>query len=231
MGFFADLKAKRAAKKAQAQYELQLSEWNLDNQALTTALDIFNNASKGEEPSDGNLVQKAGELVLWSGEAIFHEAGRTPSRYVGRSSGISIPIVAGVRYRVGSTSGTLIPGDEMQMEKERGLVKLTNQRLIFAGSVNTAEWSFAKFLSAGTNPSRDDYLFAVSNRKKTSGLRFAPTDGVTFGRIFALALYAYEKGVPATIKAIKAELKESESNKPKLILPSATKNNSKQIEA
>ena len=231
MGFFADLKAKRAAKKAQAQYELQLSEWNLDNQALTTALDIFNNASKGEEPSDGNLVQKAGELVLWSGEAIFHEAGRTPSRYVGRSSGISIPIVAGVRYRVGSTSGTLIPGDEMQMEKERGLVKLTNQRLIFAGSVNTAEWSFAKFLSAGTNPSRDDYLFAVSNRKKTSGLRFAPTDGVTFGRIFALALYAYEKGVPATIKAIKAELKESESNKPKLTLPSATKNNSKQIEA
>ena len=66
--------------------------------------------------------------------------------------------------------------------------------------------------------------------KKTSGLRFAPEDGVTFGRIFALALYAYEKDVPATIKAIKEEIKESESNKPKLILPSATKNNSKQIE-
>lgn len=219
MGFFADLKAKRAAKKAQAQFDLELNDWNLEHQALTTALDIFTNAAKGDEPEDNQLVQKPGELVLWSGTATFHEAGRTPSRYVGRSSGISIPIVAGVRYRVGSSAGTLIPGDEMQMEKEKGLVKLTNQRLIFAGSVNTSEWSFAKFLSAGTNPSRDDYLFAVSNRKKTSGLRFAPEDGLVFGHIFALALYAYEKGVPATVKAIKEEIKESESKKPKLILP------------
>ena len=230
MGFFADLKAKRAAKKAQAQYELALSDWNLEHQALTTALDIFTNASKGDQPDDNQLVQKAGELVLWSGTATFHEAGRTPSRYVGRSQGISIPIVAGVRYRVGTSAGTLIPGDEMQMEKERGAVKVTTQRLIFTGSVNASEWAFAKFLSAGTNPTRDDYLFAVSNRKKTSGLRFTPEDGIIFGRIFALALYAFENGVPSTIKAIKEELKESEESKPKLTITN-TAPKAKEIEA
>lgn len=224
MGFIADFKAKRAAKKAQAQFDLALNDWNLEHQALTTSLDIFTGAAKGDEPEDNQLVQKAGELVLWSGSAVFHEAGRTPSRYVGSSQGFSIPIVAGVRYRVGSTRGTLIPGDEMQMEKEIGLVKLTNQRLIFAGSANAAEWQFAKFLSAGTNPARNDFIFAVSNRKKTSGLRFSNEDGIAFGRLFALALYSYEKGIPATIKAIKEELKEIESKKPKLILPTAKSN-------
>ena len=219
MGFWADLKAKRAAKKAQAQYELQLNDWTIEQQTLTQALDIFNNASKGEEPADNNLVQKAGELVLWTGTAIFHEAGRTPTRYTGRSQGISIPIVAGIRYRVGASAGQIIPGEEMQMDKEQGMVKLTNQRLIFVGTNNSTEWAFSKFLAANSNPTRNDFLFAVSNRKKTSGLRFAPADGIAFSRLMALALYAYENGIPETIKAIKKDLKEIESEKPKLILP------------
>ena len=219
MGFFADLKTKREAKKAQSLYELQLNDWSLEQQTLSHALDIFTGAAKGEEPEDHQLVQKAGELILWSGSAVFHEAGRTPSRYVGGSQGFSIPIVAGVRYRVSSTRGTLIPGEEMQMEKEVGLVKLTNQRLIFAGSANAAEWQFAKFLSAGTNPARNDFIFAVSNRKKTSGLRFSTEDGIAFSRLLALALYSYENGIPATIKEIKSAIKEIETQKPKLVLP------------
>jgi hypothetical protein len=219
MGFFADLKAKRAAKRAQSVFEAELNDWNHEQEILTDALDIFTGAANGEEPADNNLVQKKGELILWTGTAIFHEAGRTPTRYTGRTQGISIPIVAGIRYRVGSMAGQVIPGEEMQMDKESGMVKLTNQRLIFVGPNNSTEWAFAKFLAATSNPNRDDFLFAVSNRKKTSGLRFTPADGIAFSRLLALSLYAYEKGIPATIKAIKAELKDSESSKPKLILP------------
>ena len=218
MGFWADIKAKRTAKKAQALYELQLHDWTIEQQTLTHALDIFTGAANGEEPADHNLVQKVGELILWTGTAIFHEAGRTPTRYTGRSQGISIPIVAGIRYRVGSSAGEIIPGEEMQMDKEQGMVKLTNQRLIFVGSNNSTEWAFAKFLAANSNPTRDDFLFAVSNRKKTSGLRFSPADGIAFSRLLALALYSYEKGLPATIKAIKSEIKDIENDKPMLVL-------------
>jgi hypothetical protein len=228
MGFFADLKAKRAAKRAQSLFDAELNDWNHEQEILTNALDIFTGAANGQEPADNNLVQKKGELILWTGTAIFHEAGRTPTRYTGRTQGISIPIVAGIRYRVGSMAGQVIPGEEMQMDKEHGMVKLTNQRLIFVGPNNSTEWAFAKFLAATSNPSRDDFLFAVSNRKKTSGLRFTPADGIAFSRLLALSLYAYEKGIPATIKAIKAELKDTEASKPKLILPPST---SKQIKA
>lgn len=224
MSFFANLKAKRAAKKAQKLHNQQLTEWQQEQEILNHALEVFTSASKGEEPHDQSLVQKDGELVLWTGTAVFHEAGRTPSRYVGGSQGFSIPIVAGIRYRVSATKGTLVPGEEMQIDKDQGFVKLTNQRLIFSGSVATTEWAFSKLLSAVRTEGGNDYLLGVSNRKKTSGLRFTPTDGPIFGRIFAMALYAYEEGIDSAIKMIKNEIKEIESKKPALeIKPTSSK--------
>ena len=145
MGFIANFKAKRAAKKAQAIYELEQNEWERENRVLNAALDIFTSASKGEEPNDLSLAQKKGELVLWTGNAIYHEAGRTASTYVGGSSGFSIPLVAGIRYRVGSFKGRVVPGEEMQIDKDSGMVKLTNQRLIFTGPLATSEWAFTNF--------------------------------------------------------------------------------------
>ena len=51
---------------------------------------------------------------------------------------VSIPLVAGIRYRVGSFKGQVVPGEEMQIDKDQGMVKLTNQRLIFAGPIATS---------------------------------------------------------------------------------------------
>jgi hypothetical protein len=216
MGFFADLKAKRAAKRAKADYELELFEWDRENQVLAQALEIFTSASSGSEPDDHSLAQKKGELVLWTGYGIYQVAGRTPSTFSGGSQGVSIPIVAGIRYKVGSFKGQTIPGVEMQMDKDQGMVKLTNQRLIFAGPIATTEWAFAKLLSTFSNPDRTDFILGVSNRQKSSGLRFSPEDGYAFSHLFALALYSYENGIPATIDAIKNELKEGAADKPKL---------------
>jgi hypothetical protein len=230
MGFIADFKARRAAKRAQAQFELEIYQWQSELDLLNTALDIFTNAAKGDEPEDHQLVQKKGELVLWTGQAIFHEAGRTPSTFKGGSAGVSIPVVAGVRLRVGQFSGTVIPGQEMQIDKEAGLVKLTNQRLIFAGSLNTTEWSFAKMLSAARNEEGNDFIIGVSNRKKTSGLKFSAADGKAFARLFALALYAYENGIPETIKEIKSEITRRNKEKPKLVLTAGTKKGKSELE-
>ncbi len=218
MSFFANFKAKRAAKKAQQRYQQQLCEWQQEEELLTQALEIFTNASEGKEPEDQSLVQKVGEFVIWTGNAIFHEAGRTPSRYVGGSTGFSVPIGAGIRVRVGQQRGTLVPGDAMQMDKDQGFVKLTNQRLIFAGSLETTEWAFSKILSVAKTESGDDFLIGVSNRKKTSGLRFSPTDAQFFSRIFAMALYAYENGIPATVKTIKNEIQQLAAEKPVLAI-------------
>ena len=223
MGFIARFKANRAIKKAKAAYESALYEWNRENDVLTQALDIFTDASSGSEPDDHSLAQKKGELVLWTGQGIYHVAGRTPSTFSGGSQGFSIPLVAGIRYRIGSFKGQMTPGVEMQMDKDQGMVKLTNQRLIFSGPIAATEWAFSKLLSSFSNPDRDDFIFGVSNRQKSSGIRFTPQDGYAFAHLFALALYSYEKGIPATIKAIKDELKEGAGDKPKLLLPPSVK--------
>ncbi len=219
MGFIVNFKAKRAAKRAQSVHESALLDWERENKVLAQALEIFTAASAGNQPDDQSLVQKKGELVLWTGTAIYHVAGRTPSRYSGSSTGFSIPIAAGIRFRVGSMQGRMIPGEEMQMDKDQGMVKLTNQRLIFSGPIATTEWAFAKILSTFSNPDRTDFIFGVSNRQKSSGLRFTPDDGYAFSHLFALGLYSYENGIPATIEAIQNELNEGATDKPKLELP------------
>jgi hypothetical protein len=223
MGFIANFKARRAAKRAKAVYELEMYQWERENKVLSQALDIFTGAAKGVEPDDQSLSQKKGELVLWSGNGIYHEAGRGASTYVGGSQGVSIPLVAGIRYRVGGFKGRVVPGEAMQIDKDQGFVKLTNQRLIFSGPIATAEWSFSKLLSSFSNPEQTDFIFGVSNRKKSSGIRFSPEDGYAFAHLFALALYTYENGLPETIKAIKKELAENSEEKPKLVLPEVKK--------
>ena len=223
MGFIARFKANRAIKKVKAAYESALYEWSRENDVLTQALDIFTDASSGSEPDDHSLAQKKGELVLWTGQGIYHVAWRTPSTFSGGSQGFSIPLVAGIRFRVGSFKGQMTPGVEMQMDKDQGMVKLTNQRLIFSGPIATTEWAFSKLLSSFSNPDRDDFIFGVSNRQKSSGIRFTPQDGYAFAHLFALALYSYEKGIPATIKAITDELEEGKGDKPKLLLPPSVK--------
>ena len=52
MGFFANFKAKRAAKRANAVYQTELFEWERENKVLTQALDIFTAASAGSQPDD-----------------------------------------------------------------------------------------------------------------------------------------------------------------------------------
>jgi hypothetical protein len=60
------------------------------------------------------------------------------------------------------------------------------------------------------------YFIGVSSRKKTSGLRFSPSDAQFFSRIFAMALYAYENGIPGTVKTIKKEIEQLTAEKPML---------------
>ena len=62
MGFFANFKAKRAAKRANAVYQTALLEWERENQVLTQALDIFTAASSGSQPKQ---EKKEFRIVLY----------------------------------------------------------------------------------------------------------------------------------------------------------------------
>ena len=220
MGFIADFKAKRADKAAQREFDYEHKLWSEDVATLTKIIDAITAASKGEDYVPNTLMQKPGEHTLWRAMGIFHETGRTPSQYVGGSTGVSIPIAKGVRFRVGAMRGQMIPGEELQMDKDTGIVQLTNERLIFTGPNHTREWDFDKLLMLSTTDDESDYFISVSNFKKTSGVRFDPATGREFNRFLGAATAAHESGYEAVLKELKENHADALTAEPLLDLPS-----------
>jgi hypothetical protein len=220
MGWFANFKAKRAAKRAAQEHAVLQAKWQEDVDCLRKIIDAITAASQGKDSVPNSLMQKPGEHTLWSGEGIFHETGRTPSTYVGGSSGVSIPVGGGIRFRVGAMKGQVIPGEELQVDKDRGVVMLTNERLIFSGPNHTREWNFDKLLMLSTNEDESDYLINVSNRQKTSGVRFHPAVGREFNRFLGSATAAHESGYEAVLTELHKLEKEALALKPKLLVTS-----------
>jgi hypothetical protein len=214
MGFIANWKAKRAYKDAMAQYDLAITDWHSDIEIFEKIIAAFELATKGEDAVSNLTVQKDGEIVLWRGQGQFHQAARGAGTYVGSSQGFSIPVVAGIRYRVGATRGTYVSGDPVQKYAEVGDVVLTTQRLMFNGMFNTKEWAFSKWNGAASSADETDYIFHVSNRQTTSGILFSRTDGRLFNRFLAAALIAAEDGIDQALKAIRENAKEIAEDKP-----------------
>jgi len=214
MGFIANWKAKRAYKSAMAEYDLAITDWHADVEIFQKIKDAFLLAAKGEDVVVNQTIQKAGEIVLWTAKGQFHEAGRGAGTYQGSSQGFSIPVVAGIRYRVGATRGTYVSGDPIQKYGEVGDVILTTNRVLFNGMFNTKEWAFSKWNGAAASADETDYIFNVSNRQKTSGVLFGARDGREFNRFLSCALIAAEYGIDRVIKEVDKNMKELEEDKP-----------------
>jgi len=220
MGFFANLKHKRAQKNARKQFELEQANWEADHALLEKMELVFNNASNGIDSVQNFLVNEKGEVVLFSAPAIFHETRRGPSQFVAGSAGVSIPIVAGIRFRVGAIRGTSLPGANAQADLDQGNVIVTTTRILFVGPMYTKEWEFSKLLGASTLNDDSDYIFNVSNRQKSSGVRVEAHQGAEFNRLLALAITAAEAGVGAVLAELKNIRKQLTTSKPMLELPS-----------
>ena len=215
MGWISNFKAKRVAKKALTAYHQAHALWIEDVAIFDKITKAFTLASKGQDAFTNFLVAKADEIVIWQGQGQLHEAGSTPGHYEGGSSGFSIPLFAGIRYRVSAMRGTFVAGDPTQVYKEQGEVLITTARLVFNGGYNTKEWSFAKWTGASTSVDESDYIFHVSNRQKTSGIAFDPLTGREFNRFLAQALNCAEKGINAVVKELVTVIKELHEDEPK----------------
>jgi hypothetical protein len=221
MSWLSDRREKRAIKAATNEHNRLHEIWQEDFDTLTKLITVFTAASNGEDSVPNTLMQQKGEHTLWSATGVFHETGRTASTYVGGSSGVSIPVGGGIRFRVGAMKGQVIPGTELQVDKDQGVVMLTTERLIFTGPIKTQEWNFDKLLMLSTNEDESDYFISVSNRQKTSGVRFAPATGREFNRFLGSATSSHEHGYAEVIEELKKMQKEVLVLEPKLIQPSA----------
>jgi len=228
VGLFDKLKEANAARDLRRQnevalshYQTELADWQASVDCGQKMLDSLEYLDKGEDAADTSAVMKKGEFAFWIGIASYHESRRQAGTYVGRSKGISIPIGnTGFRYRTGAIKGTFVPGDEVQTTLDKGIVIMTNQRLIFNGNLKTQEWLFSKWTGADASESEMSYMFHVSNRQKTSGLTFGTyLDGQEFNRFLGVALRIERDTVHALVESLTGSLQELKNKRPEQPTP------------
>ncbi|HET8905342.1 MAG TPA: hypothetical protein VFN11_00100, partial [Ktedonobacterales bacterium] len=108
------------------------------------------------------IIAHKGETVLHMTSATLSE-DRTTSKYVGGSSGVSIPVGHGFRFRVGSYQGHTIRSEHLTRIDNGNLV-ITTQRIIFTGRKSTVTIPTAKVLH--TLVYKNGVDVRADNRKK-----------------------------------------------------------------
>lgn len=204
---------RRAVKHSERERTKALATWQVEDDLLVRAAGLAHRLVTGDSVSTG-LFLKNGEIALWSGTAQLVEPRRPPGHYQGASQGMSFKIAKGVRYRVGATRGTFVPGDEVQSVVDSGSATVTNRRVVFTGGKATREWAYEKFVGMETSNDRSLVLLHVSNRQKVSGIK-TPGHGLLIEAVnVALAVVQNDNSTHAVAAAISDELARHESEKP-----------------
>jgi hypothetical protein len=207
---------KHKAKKAAVAYKAALAEWTAQRDNYAELLELA-------KTFDGSACN---EIMLGAGEALFLKATNTAlvedrrgqGHYEGHSTGVSVPIgsIGGrsVRYRVGANKGHYVQGSPTPTAIDTGTLFITNKRVIFQGSKQTRECTFAKLIGFEHNDVLGSTTFSVSNRQKATTIHYGPGLSAVFDFRLDLAL-AHFKGTAADFaNQILGELTQLESQRP-----------------
>jgi hypothetical protein len=142
-----------------------------------------------DHPASGPPVS----LPLRRGErGVFELAGaqlveprRGAGHWQGGTQGVSvhIPGTRSARYRIGSTRGRYVQGEETPTVIDTGVFTITTKRAVFLGSKQSREWQWAKLTGIHDEPGVAWTSIGVSNRQKVSGVAY-PVDKATEVRFY-----------------------------------------------
>ena len=128
------------------------------------------------------LMTKAGEVVYAEMAAsLLKEV--VHREYRGGSSGISFPILPGVRMRTGGFRGRSVVVGTSWEPADDGFLSFTSTRALFQGSKKTLEFRYDRM--TGVEAYSDGVRMSVSNRQAAS--LFGATDGVLAATIVLAA--------------------------------------------
>jgi hypothetical protein len=183
MGFFASLKAKGAERKAKAAasaYATAYAKWKEEDDKITEYITVVTDCANGRmheqltDHTDYGFMLNDGEIpVAYLPMSLYLEVVRAPSSYSGGYGGVSFPLFGGIRLNTGRTGGKITPGEESVDTTDEGATMITTERIMFTGSLRTAEWKFAKMLSVTHSP-KGFSVFAMSGNRKPAGIAFGP---------------------------------------------------------
>ena len=170
--------ARRENARREAAYRQSLSTW----QAEAAELDWMATTARSFVGSPhATVVLKRGEVAFSEYSAArLVEAQGSIGDDLGGYSAFSYATAKGIRHDVVGGKGTHLPGADELKIIDAGPVTITDQRVLLQASHNR-EWAFTKLLGIWHDDTRPLTLMAVSNRKKISGLLYAPRSQLARG--------------------------------------------------
>jgi hypothetical protein len=204
------------AKRAQRKYQGELADWQKQHDAYAELLQLAQEFN-GLDTS---------EIMLSHGEALFYKVSNvalieervTGGHYEGRSSGVSIPIGSlggrSVRYRVGANRGHYVQGTPTPTAIDTGTVFITNKRVIFQGSQQTRECSFAKLIGVQHDDAEGSTTLSVSNRQKPTTILYGPSLSGSFDFRLELALAHFRGTVANVVADVRQDLEQIDGQRP-----------------
>lgn len=223
MGFFASLKAKSAERKAKAAadaYAVNYNAWKTEDDKINEYITVVTDCANGRiheqlvDQSDYGFMLNADELpVAYLPVSLYLEVVRAPAKYSGGYGGVSFPLFGGVRLNTGRTGGKITPGEESIETTDEGTAIITTERIMFTGSVRSAEWKFSKMLSVTHSPAGYS-VFAMSGNRKPAGIAFGPDVATEVQFRIELAAAIARDRLPQYLAELRAEKAQHDSLMP-----------------
>lgn len=228
MGLLKKWRAKSQHEKALASYEATRAQWleeceHVDDLLyMSTHLDELYEASS--EAGFSVRLKHNEHVVLGLVGSGLLEPRSGGGSYQGGSSGYSIRVAKGVRFRVGSHRGTYVPSPEvLKVIDTDGNLYMTTQRVIYTSPARNREWAFPKTVDlyhsdqVSGNAGWGATFIAVTNRQKTSGFIYPISEARTIRDRLLLALAIHDGTVEVMVVGLKeqqVELRQSEPTSP-----------------
>ena len=123
--------------------------------------------------STQGVFYKKNEKPLWQEQAVLYEDVVT-RHYQSGSRGTSIRIAKGVSWKVGASRGRTV-SEKSSVPVDEGPFVITDQRLIFSGSIKGFDVGLSKIINIEFHP--DGIVFSQSSRNKRRIIKFGQTNG------------------------------------------------------
>jgi hypothetical protein len=123
-------------------------------------------------------------------------------------------VAKGVRYRVGGTRGSYVPGEEQPTAVDTGTVSITNQRVVFQGPKQAREWSYSKLIGMQHDPQQPWTSIQVSNRQKVSGFLYDQANAPEIRFRLALGVALFNDASDELAASLEQELAEHDAARP-----------------
>ncbi|MGH7559397.1 MAG: hypothetical protein ACRENB_00090 [Gemmatimonadales bacterium] len=131
-------------KRAEAE---RLEQYLREAQAALNAID----ALPALPPVDAGIPLQKGEVCYWKGGCSWRELRSRTTRVSYHGPTVSIPIMKGVRYRLGSIAPTVERSQSLE-QIDSGVLYITSKRLFFDGAAKNSTITYKSLVRVAVFP-------------------------------------------------------------------------------